>query len=143
MKYDLTNDRDKEKFKARVNKLFERGAYVELTDKSNRSKKQNAYLHVILSAFALEFGYTLETVKRLFYKLESNKDLFLRDKKGRLGTKKYLRSSSELTKEEMTLSIERFRKFSSENGCYLPEPNEESEIRAIEKDYQRYKHLLT
>ena len=52
MKYDLTNDRDKEKFKARVNQLFERGAYVELTDKSNRSKKQNAYLHVILSAFA-------------------------------------------------------------------------------------------
>ena len=143
MKYDLTNDRDKEQFKSRVNQLFERGAYVELTDKSNRSKKQNAYLHVILSAFALEFGYTLETVKRSFYKVECNKDLFLRDKNGKLGTKQYLRSSSDLTKEEMTLSIDRFRKFSSENGCYLPSPDEEAEIRAIEKDYERYKHLLT
>lgn len=142
-KYDLSKEHDKKNFKARCNKLFQDKALVELKDESNRSGKQNRYLHVLITAFAIETGYTLEIVKRQFYKLECNSDIYLRTIKGELGEKKDLRSSASLTKEEMTLSIERFRDWASKMGYYLPEPNEEEIIRSIEVQWDKLKRFIT
>lgn len=141
-KYNLKDEYDKAQFKKRVNTLFEKGAFVDLTDKSNRSLSQNAYLHVIITAFAMETGYKLDAVKRNFYKVECNRDLFLKQTSGELGTLSYLRSSSDLTTEEMTLSIDRFRTWASEKGYYLPSSDEKEQIKSIEKAYDRCKNFL-
>jgi len=141
-KYDLKDSHQQKNFKLRCNKLYQDGALVELKKVDTRSIQQNRYLHLIITAFAIETGYTLDIVKQQFYKLECNKDLFLRVVKGELGDKKRLRSSADLTTEEMTLSIERFRDWSAKQGYYLPEPNEEEEMRSIEVQWDKYKRFL-
>ena len=142
MKYDLSLKTDLEKCKARLNTLAQKGAFVEVTDKTKRSTKQNAYLHVLLTALALELGYNLETIKVQIYKAAANKDLFLRQRKGKLGVKKYWRSSSDLDIQEMTDSIKALKEFASQHGIYLPEPHEEQAIRQIQKNYDNFRHLV-
>lgn len=76
----------------------------KLTDKSRRSLSQNAYLHAILGVLALETGNSLEVVKREIYKKKINPDLFVRVKHDPLlGEIEEVRSSRDLTKEEMSL----------------------------------------
>jgi hypothetical protein len=115
MIYDLQNEYDRSKFKAKVNQLYTEKALVELKRKTtNRSLAQNSYLHVLLCYFASEFGYTKEEVKHDIFKKKCNPKLFLHKRKNKRGFEvTYVRSSTELDKAEMTLAIERFRNYSS------------------------------
>lgn len=57
-----------------------------------------------------------------------------------LGKVEYLRSSADLSKEEMTLSIDRLRDWSSQTaGVYLPMANEQEFLASIEYEMSRYK----
>lgn len=69
MIYDLNDNHDKKRFQTYTNKLLNGGNLVELKSLNKRSLKQNNYLHLILSAFAIETGYSLECVKTNFFKL--------------------------------------------------------------------------
>ena len=60
MKYDLNKALDVDKFKRYSSQLVSSGAFVELRKINQRSGQQNRYLHLILSWFASNFGYTLE-----------------------------------------------------------------------------------
>ena len=125
--YNLRNVYDKQKFKEACNQMVLKGDYVELKRKNTqRSLAQNSYLHCLLGYFGSEFGLTLEEVKFDIFKKTCNLDIFLRERVNRRGQKiKYIRSSSELDKTEMTTAIERFRNYSSaECGLYLPAPHE-------------------
>lgn len=126
MLYDLTKDFDKERFKKRVNSLYSKSRIVEVKDLTNRSLRQNAYLHTILSFFAYEIGETMQYVKDSYYKRHCNSDLFVVKKfDSRLNQEiQYVKSSSELSKEEMTMSIQRFRDFASQQGVYIPSADE-------------------
>ena len=125
MLYDLRNPLDRERFKRRCNALYQKQGIVDLSEKTKRSSQSNRYLHLILSYLAIETGNTLDYVKEVFYKRTANKELFLREKEDEiLGKVEYLRSSADLSKEEMTLSIDRFRDWSSQTaGVYLPAAN--------------------
>ena len=79
MLFNLKNVFEQEKFREKVVELENKGAMVELKEKRGRSLNQNSYLHLLLSAFALQYGYTLDEVKTHFYKLVVNKDIFLRE----------------------------------------------------------------
>jgi hypothetical protein len=60
-----------------------------------------------------------------------------------LGKVEYLRSSADLSKEEMTLSIDRFRDWSSQTaGIYLPAANEQEFLASIEYELSRNKQWL-
>lgn len=144
MLYDLRNPLDRERFKRRCNTLYEKQGMVELSEKSKRTTQQNRYLHLIIGYLAIETANTLDYVKEVFYKRASNKELYAREKEdGILGKVEYLRSSAELTKEEMTLSIERFRNWSSEvAGVYLPSANEQEFLASIEYEMSRYKQWI-
>lgn len=144
MKYNLSNEFHKRQFLTRVSALCDKGVIVELTEKKGvRSNNQNAYLHLILGLFALEVGETLEYVKKYYYKIHCNKELFVISKSDKfLGNVRDIRSSASLDTEEMTLSIERFRNWASEQGIYLPEPNEEEMLRQIEVELSRNKAYL-
>lgn len=147
MIYDLSNSIQSERAKRRFDSLISSGRLIELKEITKRSLSQNNYLHLIISYLAMELGLTVEYVKQAYYKYESNYDLFYGSENHIDGiTKKTYsvsRSSSDLTKEEMTLSIERFRNFSSQIcGIYLPEPNEEQFLNDIRIEIERQKQYL-
>lgn len=142
--YDLNNEFDIDKFKARVDSLLNERAKVELTKKHPpRSLAQNSYLHLLLGYFASEFGYSIEEVKTRFFKQESNSDIFEYDYVNRRGkTVKRLRSSSALDTAEMTTAIERFRNLSSSKyGLYLPAPGEQEALFYAQKQFEAYKEF--
>lgn len=144
MLYDLRNPLDRERFKRRCNALYQKQGIVDLSEKTQRSMQQNKFLHLLLGYLAMETGNTLDYVKEVFYKRTANKELFLREKKDEiLGKVEYLRSSADLSKEEMTLSIDRFRDWSSQTaGVYLPAANEQEFLASIEYELSKYKQWI-
>ena len=144
MLYDLKNPLDRDRFKRRCNALFIKQGMVLLEEKTQRSSQQNRYAHLIMSYLAMETGNTLDYVKEIFYKRAANKELFVREKEDEiLGKVEYLRSSADLSKEEMTLSIDRFRDWSSQTaGIYLPTANEQEFLASIEYEMSRYKQWI-
>ena len=144
MVYDLSKPLDREKFKLRVNHLFAKGKQVELVEKTQRSLSQNAYLHCLLGILAIDQGVTIEYAKEFYYKRHVNRDLFVLTKKDKfLGDIEVLRSSRDLTKEEMSKSIDKLRNWaSSELGCYLPSADEESLLKEAEMEIQRYRSYI-
>ena len=146
MLYDLTNDLDKnraiEKFKYFINQ----NKIIELKEKRKiRSIRQNSYLHLILSWFALEMGETLEYTKQETFKREVNPDIFCYDfinrKTGEI--RKDLKSTSIIDTKELTTAIDRFRNFASLNfGIYLPEPEDLVNLREMERQINNQKQFL-
>lgn len=138
MQYDLSNELSRRQFSMKVKALLEKGVVVELTDKSRRSLSQNAYLHAILGVLALETGNSLEVIKQEVYKKKLNPDIFVTTKHDNiLGDIEIIRSSRTLTKEEMSLSIERYKKFCAEMQVYIPEPGDDAILRQIEFEMSR------
>ena len=146
MLYDLTNPLHAEQFKAKVNKLYKTKAIVELTEKrAKRSIPQNKYLHLILGYFGVESGNTLEWVKREYFKKLCNKEIFVKERVDNITNQKvyYLRSSADLTIDEMTTAIERFRNWSAqEAGIYIPSPDEQDLLIIAEIETERNKNYL-
>ena len=93
----------------------------------------------------MEVGCDAEYVKTEYYKKSANKDLFCQvvyDTLARRNTCK-LRSSADLSVEEMTTSIERFRNWSSqEAGIYLPSADEKNYLEQMEIELGRYRDLI-
>lgn len=143
--YNLKNPYDRQRFKEKANALVKAQEYVELTKKhTQRSLAQNSYLHLLLGYFASEFGYTLEEVKFDIFKKHCNPDIFIRQRRNKRGNEvRYVRSSTELDKLEMTRAIERFRNYSSAQcGLYLPEPNEQEAIFFAQQQVEQYKDFV-
>lgn len=139
MWYNLKNPLEIDKFKDRVAELRNKGAVVELTEKRACSLQANKYLHLMLSKFALEYGYTLDEVKTHFYKIVVNPDLFVRKRVDKFSGEiyKYVRSSAELTSDEMSKSIEAFREFWLEEGGYrFPSSDEYIALLHIQHDVE-------
>jgi hypothetical protein len=145
MIFNLNNPYEIDKFKEYVNKLYAQRAIVEVKKKlPNRSLAQNSYLHLILSWFACETGYSLEEVKLDYFKKTCNRDLFVRKKINKKGNEvTYVRSSSDLDTLEMTTAIDRFRNYASaQAGVYLPSPNESQFLTYIEQEIERNKEFI-
>lgn len=128
MIYRLNDDLQFSKFIEKVQKMIERvknkeTVTVELVEKKpQRTLSQNAYLHVLLAFFACEYGCGLDEAKIRFYKERCNKDIFTSTRVNRKGqTVEYLRSSADLSVDEMRLSIERFMNWSAQIGIPLPD----------------------
>lgn len=139
MLYDLSRETDKSRLRTRLAGLEVAGAVVELTEKRQRTPSQNNYLHLLLGWYALETGNTLEYVKGQYFKRLCNPSLFVRRREDRwLGEVEELRSTRELSAEELSLAIDRFRDWSaSECGIYLPEAHESEFLREVELEISR------
>lgn len=144
MLYDCSNPLDRENFLARANLLASRGEIVSLSAKRQRTLRQNSYLHVILEYFACQYGESPEYVKREYFKILVNPDIFVINKNDRFrGTVYDVRSSADLTTEEMTTAIERFRNWSSkEAGIYIPTAEEGAVICQMELEIARNKKFV-
>lgn len=136
MLLDLKNTQDRERFTEYGKRLMERGAVAELKElRPNRTRRQNSYLHLLLGYFASEYGCSREEAKIDFYKRTCNRELFAVTVTNRLGHRvETLRSTAELTTEEMAESIERFRNWSARTAeIYLPAPYEEEMLLYAER----------
>lgn len=146
MLFDLSNDLHAENFKKRCNMLYRKKCVVELTEKKQqRTSSQNAYLHAALGYFGLQVGYTIEEVKAWYFKETCNPEMFVRTKTDAITgeQRKTLRSSSDLTTEEMTVAIERFRNWAADKaGIYIPSPEEHRLVTQMEIEVQRAKTYL-
>ena len=54
MLYNLSTPLDQERFRTKALNLLNKGAIVELTEKTGRSSSQNRYLHVIIGVVAMD-----------------------------------------------------------------------------------------
>ena len=143
MQYDLTSDFQRKAFLSRVDNLLEKGCLVELTEKSARTKGQNNYLHLLLGVVAMETGNTLEDVKREYFKELVNPDIFRSYRTDNRGnTIRVYRSSADVSREEMSMAIDRFKRWGAENGIYMPNPGDESLLREIAIEMGRNKAYL-
>lgn len=145
MRYDGSNELHAAQARARLERLIRERKVFDLTEKKpQRSLSQNAYLHVLIAYFACQYGETEEYVKREYFKKLVNPDTFIRERDDRfLGRIKYLRSSSDLDRDEMTLCIDRFRSWSAaQAGIYLPSPDEGRLISLMELEIEQNKEFI-
>ncbi len=146
MLFDLSNELQAQNFKARCNALYTKKCIVDLTEKRpQRTLSQNAYLHAALGYFGSQFGYEIEEVKAWYFKELCNPELFVRYEPDKLTgeQRKRLRSSADLTTDEMTLAIDRFRNWAAnKSGIYIPSPDEHRMVMQMEIEAQRAKQYL-
>lgn len=140
MIYDLSKPLDIRRFKVRCKQLIEQSKKVDLTQKrKRRTLNQNNYLHLILSWFGVETGYTLEEVKQDIFKRHICKDFFVIEKNSILVCK----STKELTTKELSQSIDKFRNWSSKDmNIYLPNANEKNMLDDIQSRLDSFKQYL-
>lgn len=143
MTYDLSNDFHRKQFLSRSSVLLDKGAIVELRECTGRSLGQNRYLHLIIGAVAMETGVTLEYCKANYYKKLANHAIYLTTRDDRFaGRVEVLRSSRDLTTEEMSESIDRFKRWAAEQGIYIPEPEDTDRLKDIELEMGRMRSYL-
>lgn len=119
-----------------LTELTSRGNLIELKRLSpQRSLKQNAYLHLIITAFGVHFGYTAEEAKLVYKYL--NKEVYRYKKHGIT----FWRSSADLTKDEMTQSIEQFRAASAKQGYELPTADNHQWLRQLHNEVEQARHF--
>lgn len=147
MIYDLSNPLHRKQFAARANQLLKQHSkVVELTNASQRTTSQNKYLHVLIRILAMETGVTEDYAKETYFKVFSNPDLFqtqLIDPITKV-TINTLRSSRDLSVDEMSVAIDNFRKWSAEQGYYLPEAtlNDDGTVTLKDEDAEAYAQAL-
>lgn len=138
MIYNFKENNQEEKEKARIylEKLIKDGKMCRLEEeKPLRSNSQNKYLHVLFSLFGIEYGLTIDESKEaikeaLGYKYK---------KRGKM----FFCKTSKMDSGELTIFIDKFRKFASEHGCYLPSADEyNGKMDYYINEIERYKKYL-
>lgn len=143
MQYDLSSDIQRKAFLARCSNLLDKGAVVEVTEKTFRTKNQNSYLHLLIGVVAMETGNTLAYCKEWYFKRLCNRDLFITTKQDKYsGNIELVRSSADLTTEEMSIAIDRFKRWGLDNGFYMPSPGDEELLKQIAIEMGRNKAFL-
>lgn len=132
MKYNLNDVEERNKAKEYWDKLWDGRKVVELKEvRKYRTLNQNNYLHLLLGAFGLNFGYTVEESKQIFKRL--SKDIFYYEK----SSVNFLKSTAELDTKEMSTAIDRFMDYSAEHGYSLPLATDEAWLREISNQIER------
>lgn len=143
MTYDLSNDLHRKQFLARCDNLLTKASCVELRELTGRTGGQNRYLHLVIGAVAMECGVTLDFCKKEYYKKLANRGIFVQEVDDfYAGKVEVLRSSKDLTTEEMSESITRFKNWAAQQGIYIPEPEDAERLKDIEIEMGRMKSYL-
>lgn len=124
----------------KLNKAFELKAMAE-----SKTPSQNAYFHLLIGWYALELGYTIEYVKQVIVKEVICPQIFVVERTSRKTGEFYndKRSTVELSVQELTNVINRFRTFASiEHNIYLPEPSDLAAMTEIRIEIDRNKEYL-
>ena len=101
-----------------------------------RSLSINSYLHVCLSIYAIEFGYTLIESKTY---LKRTCPFMVYEKNGQ----KFLKETSKMNNQECAEFVEWVRNYSAKQGLYIPDAEEYKLNRyEIDKEIKNYNKYL-
>ena len=105
--------------------------------KQQRTTQQNKYYWLILRYFGLQYGCT-KTEAEYYFKQICNPDTFCRKKKDKEDRIIYIvRSTSQLTKQEMISAINNFSVWCSQRQIELPRPEDKEMLRYAEQQVER------
>ena len=137
MKFNTEIETDVIKLKDYFNKLLSQKGIIELKKvRKVRSLSQNAYLHVCITLYAINFGSTLNEAKT---DLKRMCPFMVYEK----NSKKYLKETHKLDSKEMTNFIDWIRNHSSQQGCYIPSANEYLLNKSgIDNEMENYRQYL-
>ena len=135
MNYDLTLKEERRKFVKRCNALLAKQRdNVSLVDESKRTPNQNCYLHVLCRILAQYTGESEYYAKQVYFKQLANPELFITVNKDELTGQmiKRIRSSTELTIQEMSKAIQNFFIWAIDvANCQLPEATFDEQGNAV------------
>lgn len=115
---DLTIKEDINKFSDYAHDLLNKGKKVELKEiKNKRTLSQNAYLHVCITLYAINYGLTLEEAKT---DLKRACHFMIYEKNGN----KYLKRTRDFDTKELTDFIDWIRSYAGKEGLYIPTSEE-------------------
>jgi hypothetical protein len=137
MLLDLSNTMDVKKSDSYYTKLKDSGCKIELKKiNDKRSVSLNSYLHVCITLFAIDYGYTLEEAKTL---LKRMCNFMTYEKNG----SKFLKKTSKLDNLECSKFVEWIRNYASKQGLYIPDAEEYKTNRfTIDKEINNQKQYL-
>lgn len=119
MFYDLKKQYGINKAKAKLDSLIEKRKVIELKEKrKKRTISQNAYMHVLFNLFGIETGYTASEAKTVLKR--ECKNLMVYEKEG----EKFLRGTSDLSKDECQVFIDWVINYAGIQGIHLPSSEE-------------------
>lgn len=105
--------------------------------KESRTTQQNKYYWLVLKYFALQYGCT-KTEAECHFKQIVNPDIFMRSYKDKRGAPmKIIRSTSDLSKQEMISAINNFIVYCGQNQIHIPRPEDQEMIRYAELEIER------
>lgn len=136
MKYDLTNEFERNKLNDEIRKEYGKKVCVKIHE--IRTNEQNSYLHKCIALIAMYSGNRLEDQKKELINICYLMNDF--DENGIIIKKK----TSELSIVECSQFIEWIRNFASmELGVYIPSPDEYLQNKyAIDKEIESHKEYL-
>ena len=134
---DLSNPTELKKAETYFSKLAESKEKIELKKLiQKRSLNLNSYLHVVITLFAIEYGYTLDEAKTL---LKRECGFMVYENKGT----KFLKKTSKLDNMECSKFVEWIRNYASQQGLYIPDAEEYKTNKFnIDKDINNHKQYL-
>lgn len=140
MKYDLANELDRVQLQKYVQRLLSKSSgVVELRAISrNRTLSQNSYLWLTLSYWGVKTGYTKEEAEAVFKYV--NREIFASTKEVLGSYVPYVRHIYDLSVDEMSKAIERWRNWASMNDAcsvYIPSPDELKLVEQMEMEVYR------
>ena len=137
MKFNTAIESDLNKAKVRFEYLCEKQKIIELTaSRKPRSINQNSYLHVVITLYAIEYGYTLNEAKTDLKRMCG----FMTYEKN---NSRYLKETKKMNSLELTEFIDWIRNFASQNGLYIPTSDEYKENKfSIDNEIGKFKEYL-
>lgn len=108
---------DRQRAETYFNKLLAEGAKIELKRlPQKRTLSQNSYVHKLFALAGAHFGYTGEEMKIVVKRILGY--VYTKDEQ------EFYSQTSDMSIKELTAFIDRFRNWSSHEGCYLPSSDE-------------------
>lgn len=146
MIYNFENEIDCIKAMDKLKWFISKKKRIEQTEKrGKRTTPQNAYFHLLINYFAIEYGETFEFTKQDIFKKWVNPEIFKTTHKNPKNDKvrEDWRSSADLDTKEMTTAIERFKDFAHVKlGIKLPEATDQAFLDHIQNEIDKHKQYL-
>ena len=118
MRYDTKNEYEANQARTNLEYLISKQKVLEQKEiRTKRSISQNAYLHVVITLYAVYFGATINEAKT---DLKRYCDFMTYQKNG----KSYLKETKGMNSKELTEFIDWCRNYASKGGCYIPTSEE-------------------
>lgn len=137
MRYNLKNESEQTQASSFLGEQIRSGKTVEIkVVRPQRSLRSNAYLHVLLSICALEWGFSLAEYKTI-YKRDICPGIYVYYK----NEMPFVRSSADLDTKQISDSIEQLKAYCAENGLTLPEPNDETALNYWQGQIERSQYV--